>query len=72
MKSTEHTLSVHIEGYTWGGFKGECEYPLKPSQIDEFKSLSDFKKIAGDFETITRAILYKSKIVTDYEIKAFN
>ena len=72
MKKTEHTLSVIIKGRTWGGFNSEYKYPLNPNQLDSFNQLSDFKKIAGDFETITSATLYKSIIITDYEIKKFN
>lgn len=50
MKKTEHKLSVIIKGRAWGGFNSEYEYSLKPSQLDSFNQLSDFKKIAGDFK----------------------
>lgn len=70
--STEHELSVTIKGYLWSGHYAECDYALRPSQQDDFKTLADFKQIAGDFETIQSATLCKALIVTDYEIASFN
>ena len=67
----EHELSVTIIGLTYGGHRAEYGYELKPSQLDEFKKLSDFAKIAGDFEIITSAILHESIIKTEYKQTEF-
>ena len=70
MMTTRHELTAFVEGYTWGGFL-EMEYTLKPSQIDDFKTLDDFKSIAGDFESITYVELVWAEVKTKYEVKIF-
>ena len=71
MNTTEHKLTAVVEGRTWGGFLTEMEYKLKPSQVDDFKTLDDFKKIAADFETITHVELVWAEITTKYRFKSF-
>ena len=71
MISTRHELTALVEGYTWGGFLGEMEYRLAPSQVDDFKTLDDFKEIAGDFETISHVELVWAEITTKYRCKSF-
>lgn len=71
MNVTRHELTALVSGYTWGGFLGEMEYTLKPSEVDNFKTLDDFKSIAGDFESITYVELLWAEVKTKYEVKIF-
>ena len=72
MKSIQHKVIVTVRGKAWGGAICECDYEIKPSQIDDFKSKNDFKVIAGDFENIQRVEIVRMKITTDYETAILN
>jgi hypothetical protein len=70
-RQVSHTLEVEINGYTWGGHKARCAYPLKPSERDTFKTLDDFRRIAGDFETLSSATLIAARVETIYTVDTF-
>lgn len=72
MQATHHEVTVFIEGHTWGGFFGEMEYKIQASRVGDFKELKDFKSIAGDFETITKAELIEAEVVTNYKVTIFD
>ena len=72
MISTKYKLTAQVSGRTWSGFFDEVEYKLAPSQVDDYKTLDDFKEIAGDFETISHVELIWAKITTKYVIKSFD
>lgn len=72
MLSTKHELVAIVHGITWGGWTSSVEYVLKPSEVDNYKTLEDFKRVGGDFETIFRVELLESTVVTNTMVKLFD
>lgn len=62
-KFTRNIRTLIVEGSTWSGFKGVHEYRLLDSQKDP-ETIQEAKVIAGDFESLSSAIVKTSKIVS--------
>ena len=51
-----------VKGTFWNGTKGQYEYPIISSE--SIGCLADVRRIAGDFQTVTKAFVVRDVIVT--------
>lgn len=52
---------LYVRGVTWGGFRADHEYNLANNEVDAL-TMSDAKRIAGDFSSLSDAVILKREV----------
>ncbi len=62
MKTNKYTTTetvLRVVGHLWGG--GQCDHEYSLRDRPEPKTLAEAKRIAGDFESLSKAVVISTK-----------
>ena len=63
-KSRNISHKLVVRGVTWGGFRADHEYNLANDEVSAL-TMNDAKRIAGDFETLSDAVIIKREVTVN-------